>query len=82
MLFELLDSSLIPNIMRTPNDQNDTLGSKNEKHSLILLLLLLLLLLFFKRNFHSIIIVKSHDTRLPMQVEEYPPTKTNPHLNF
>ena len=38
MLFELLDSSLIPNIMRTPNDQNDTLGSKNEKHSLILLL--------------------------------------------
>ena len=75
MLFELLDSSLIPNIMRTPNDQNDTLGSKNEKHSLILLL-------FFKRNFHSIIIVKSHDTRLPMQVEEYPPTKTNPPLNF
>ena len=81
MLFELLDSSLIPNIMRTPNDQNDTLGSKNEKHSLILLLLLLLLL-FFKRNFHSIIIVKSHDTRLSMQVEEYPPTKTNPPLNF
>ena len=38
MLFELLDRSLIPNIMRTPNDQNDTLGSKNEKHSLILLL--------------------------------------------
>ena len=81
MLFELLDWSLIPNIMRTPNDQNDTLGSKNEKHSLILLLLLLLLL-FFKINFHSIIIVKSHDTRLPMQVEEYPPTKTNPPLNF
>ena len=35
MLFELSDKSLIPNIKRTPNDQNDTLDSKNENHSLI-----------------------------------------------
>ena len=50
MLFELLDRSLIPNIMRTPNDQNDTLGSKNEKHSLIFFFFFLKRKLSFNYN--------------------------------